>query len=717
LQSFTLQNASSTASSKTIVETKNQKLARQRASKIESCRAKLGIPSNPPPSSTHPKDARVKAKPHDYEALVRALSKVTTVKEVDLLINDIQKRKHQSRSQARDQKHASHNKLEKALNSPEKNFSVQAGYLQSLAPKLELGEETLSRIDSLTDLLGKPINVQHDVSDRVADFTKSATQSFETIGQSVPSLPDISNLVSGSIDDVKSIFLSMASGILVVVVISLIYLWRKDKENGSKIKLIIGLALVVLLVKYSDVSGFRDMTIEFVRKLYEGEDYSEDPEEEPEQGNSKGKEKVFHTQSGSLLFSDMLKYGAACLSVATIATCPSGKLLTSIERACTNQSKIQDGAAQLSTGLLEFLEKIVNVIRLYVLGKESICLLPSENTRCQNFMNNFHKLVTENHNGKLLMNVPNSDRVYTLWMEGNDILASSTEKGFSVVRSQLQLPMRTLGEMKARFEAANLLNAGNRQVPVTCMIYGASGVGKSAMTTALTDAILASTLPESELEEFTKNSDHYVYARNIDNGFHDGYTGQMVCVYDDFGQARDIAGNPASEPMEIIRATNLFQWVLHMASIEAKGNTYFNSKFLIASTNISKLKPDSIYDAEALHRRFDFDFHQVPRAEYCKNPSVDSLNARRLDTSKCVGGLDVASSEYHRRDPITKEYTGEILSFDQVVSLLVDDFHKKSGNFTSFRSDLKNIKEQYIKKRMTVQAGFLMIISVPKEVL
>lgn len=115
---------------------------------------------------------------------------------------------------------------------------------------------------------------------------------------------------------------------------------------------------------------------------------------------------------------------------------------------------------------------------------------------------------------------------------------------------------------------------GNRPriKPLVIQLFGESGVGKSGMTWPL--ACDLNTAMCASFEE-AKNFAREIYYRNTEQEFWDGYAGQNIVVWDDFGQRGDSLAAPNEEFMEIIRAANIAPYPLHMADLPEKKRTKF----------------------------------------------------------------------------------------------------------------------------------------------
>jgi len=192
-----------------------------------------------------------------------------------------------------------------------------------------------------------------------------------------------------------------------------------------------------------------------------------------------------------------------------------------------------------------------------------------------------------------------------------------------------------------------------RTEPAVIHLYGNSGVGKSGLVFLLAQDLLATEGLEDEVIE-------NIYMRQVEQEFWDGYQGQKICVYDDFGQRTDSSSKPNEEFMEIIRTGNIIPMMCHMADIHEKKTTPFISKGMILTSNANTFDIKSLICPSAYKRRRQVvaEVHIVDA--YGKLVLIDGKPERRLDKTK-LKDLPVLADEvyqFHVVDPDTG--TGEM---------------------------------------------------------
>ncbi len=300
-----------------------------------------------------------------------------------------------------------------------------------------------------------------------------------------------------------------------------------------------------------------------------------------------------------------------------------------------------------------------------------------------------------------------ADSVFMVQDEMETMLYSKRRVLDPIVKERLGYFLRKFQPIVTYCEKNINPNNGPRIEPLAMLIAGPSGVGKSTITVPFLLALMNSILPKDKQEEFRKNHNDFMFFRANENEFWDGYKMRNVAVvYDDFGQQKDTAGNPNPDAFELIRLKNTAPYHLHFASIEDKQRNYACPKLIFATSNRSKLHFESITCNEAVIRRFDLAFVQVPRLEYCI-PNVDSTPfSRKLDMVKVrsefpyVPGVPSTFAELSVIEFIEWDFYrgeallgGRTLSFDQLLKLAIESYHlisNKGDSMLAFHEYMKS---------------------------
>lgn len=126
--------------------------------------------------------------------------------------------------------------------------------------------------------------------------------------------------------------------------------------------------------------------------------------------------------------------------------------------------------------------------------------------------------------------------------------------------------------------------------PFCVCLYGAPGVGKSAMCGDIIDWIA---------NQYGAPLYNRVFSRNTDEKFWSNYFKQFAIMYDDFGQILTETDSPYGEFINV-KSNNPRQ--INMADVKEKGRM-FDSKLLVLTTNTPYPNPNEVANKEALWRR------------------------------------------------------------------------------------------------------------------
>ncbi|QEO75975.1 polyprotein [rhinovirus C19] len=145
-----------------------------------------------------------------------------------------------------------------------------------------------------------------------------------------------------------------------------------------------------------------------------------------------------------------------------------------------------------------------------------------------------------------------------------------------------------------------------RTEPVCLMIHGPPGCGKSLVTTVIARGLAT----EGDIYSLPPNPKHF-----------DGYNQQKVVIMDDVGQ------NPDGEDLSTFcQMVSTADFHVPMAALEDKGRS-FTSDFVLASTNLASLVPQTVQTPEALLRRFYLDTELKALSNYVEHGLLNTAKA------------------------------------------------------------------------------------------
>lgn len=218
-----------------------------------------------------------------------------------------------------------------------------------------------------------------------------------------------------------------------------------------------------------------------------------------------------------------------------------------------------------------------------------------------------------------------------------------------------------------------------RREPVGIMIHGETGIGKSHLLTALQLDLLkicGKFDPDGEMEGT-------IYSRCIEQEYWDGYFGQSIVIFDDFGQRVDSPSTPNNEFFEVIRTVNIFPYNPHMAHLNDKANTTFGSDFVVMTSNLATFKPTSIISAEAFSRRLHIPVTMIIDAAVDVNGVGPNhvYFKQRLSLEKLRKYREENNLPEHDNSHIKFKYNDKILSYEEFVVLISEVYDKNDKSF------------------------------------
>jgi hypothetical protein len=265
---------------------------------------------------------------------------------------------------------------------------------------------------------------------------------------------------------------------------------------------------------------------------------------------------------------------------------------------------------------------------------------------------------------------------------------------------------RQLLDLKKKFLQANFEFDGRRVEPVSIMLQGPPGNGKTEATDHIVAALIKELCSQAEVDSYIECASDYVYTVPAENDFWDGYKSQLVCLFNDFMQVVD-NGNPG-ELTKFMRAKDTTPYILNAAHLEDKGNMIFASPIILLTTNQSQFThTPSITDVNALYRRVDFCYVAVIKEKYSV-PCSSSVWTRKIDKELLPKGKDGVSSlhpsmmEFYPKDLFTGKLEAKI-SFNELVTIAAERKRLTEKFFAQKTSELietiRPATHSYVKEK------------------
>jgi hypothetical protein len=359
------------------------------------------------------------------------------------------------------------------------------------------------------------------------------------------------------------------------------------------------------------------------------------------------------------------------------------RVFSSIDHMVRNFDRYEKNVPDVIARVMHIIDKIFAYISTHIFGVPREVVVRAGVLEVDQWATDCMSVINRITSHELKPNSEVAGTVRQLFMQGNEFVASSSlyRNNDRVARCVNQV-RASLQRIYLMLEAYGFSINGFRQEPITVLLQGSTGIGKSTAV-AMIFRDLAPFLIEDpeELRRFMRNPNDFIYARQPEQKFWDAYNGQLMCAWDEFLQSKDTFG-PDSEAMEIIRCSNGFANVLHMADLSQKGNTAFNSKVLLLTTNIRHVNPSSIVDQGALIRRLGMCYNLSVKREFATKETADFPPEKRVLDFEAHTKHEVWRPEMYEFRPFKYTSTGmteftTVLSYSQFMRELENAYTAK----------------------------------------
>jgi hypothetical protein len=569
----------------------------------------------------------------------------------------------------------------------EDNYTVpQMNFFSNLPVEVKVDEDLADSVDKILGLLSSGIVLQHNVDPDLKKAINSLTESLKKTSVSVPT--DVSNMIS----DVTEIG-NNATGMLALV--SAFYFHYHNNTKTSFLLLILAIGNAYLRTTIFSMSSLKDF---FMPMFTYAKSYLV-PVTVPQVGVSELK--------------DLAKMLSVVLSMFLLSKKTDFSnfedLSTMIAKMMMDFDKCSKSVESSVTFVVEIINKASNFIKLNLFNLPAERWILANDVAVQTYQAKYDEIVNQIHLKTLPYTPLSCTNIHNLWLEGSKLLATLPRDSASIgLFTSVQSSINFLMSIKKKMEAMNLGSDTTHQEPYCVNFVGAPNGGKTMALQKLGRAI-APYLPMSDQLKESWLSDPSVveYSRAPGQEFWDGFRGQTVLYFDEFGQETDVAGGTVNQYFEFIRIKNIFSTLANMASLEEKGNVRVSPLIMILSTNRRDFSTlESIISTDAVNRRFDKSYVVVPKAQYAKEETLNqTIWDVEFDTAKFEQGKyttikNEEMMDYHEYDFLLhpdKRFTGKIYTFDEVVQQTIKGIETNELRFKQFSEELHALREKHIK--------------------
>lgn len=233
--------------------------------------------------------------------------------------------------------------------------------------------------------------------------------------------------------------------------------------------------------------------------------------------------------------------------------------------------------------------------------------------------------------------------------------------------------------------------SGERVETVGVLFMGEPGVKKAVLTDRIAKNVTYATIPEIWKEDFIACPDTFFFNYPNDQ-FFDSYTYKAWSIFvDDAHQVREVAGMDNPQSFNIIRMINSACFVLKMADITQKNNTFFRSAYLWANTNRTKdtmKNLEGIHDSGAVMRRYHLTVEVSVNSKYSDylDLPTDKVYLDEYDKNQYIEGTSIPDDYWNlhlvKYNTKSKLYDSVgYITFDELVNLCINQYYKHVQNY------------------------------------
>lgn len=279
-----------------------------------------------------------------------------------------------------------------------------------------------------------------------------------------------------------------------------------------------------------------------------------------------------------------------------------------------------------------------------------------------------------------------------------------------------------LREMRRTVALRNAGSTRARAAPVAVHLFGNTGCGKSTIVSSL----CAVSLVHLGHSDPSSLHDLVYYNYPVESGFKDGYrNGTEIIVMDDAFTRKDSEANPNPEIQDIIRFCNVSFYWLNMADLRDKGTTLCEPSLVLLTSNRPDPAMDSVTNKEAVIRRIDLKFQQVPKPQFAKEVTIMNTQMIVLDQEKAQAHARVSPNGlrdcvlFNQVDPHNPNgrVIRSALSFDEVAGMVRRELTRAREVGALINDDQKDYFKKLVDaKRVPEKKSYAEVVKEEKKV-
>jgi len=412
-----------------------------------------------------------------------------------------------------------------------------------------------------------------------------------------------------------------------------------------------------------------------------------------------------------------------CLFGMSFANCKTSALPSTVISALTNFERIEKSLSGIFNFVIDVIEKLVNYCVEDVHLPDSLRFFKIKQEFVREYIVRVDSLLDLVKRKDFPLIPSNFDILMSCIHDGIQ-LQMTVPRGDAGIQTVIQNHLMMLNRIRSEFNRAHTGGSGVRIEPTSAFMIGGPGVFKTIGLDHTINNVLPRILDGNELDLMKEDRKKLVYTREVSQEYYDGYSPSVKCVvFEDFLQAKDIAGPGPSDVKDFMGIMSCWDKTLHSASIEEKGNLFCKPYLVLATTNATHMRGvESISSSGALIRRFHFTVVCCPKDEYVSDATRgQDFMTRKFDISKLpLGEQGIPSvrperSNYHEYNYDTANYTGRVFEWSEFCDLLVEHVELQKKRYMQYVSELQDTFNESLVSHP--QANLVLSCNLPNKVL
>lgn len=400
---------------------------------------------------------------------------------------------------------------------------------------------------------------------------------------------------------------------------------------------------------------------------------------------------------------DMGTIFALVFSSAFLKTSPPHMLMKHIGDVAMNFKRYKEGSTSFFEITTDSFIRVWNVIARY-LGVNPIKQSVGGVKEVEDYVDRCETFIAQFEQKSINVDRDSLSRLNILRQEGTRIsMKYARDAAHTVISSVVNRYLIALNNILQIYSARGVSNVTTRMEPLLVRLFGHPGVGKSVLLINLEKDILFELYRDNNeiLTRLVNDPYSLIYNRQPEHEYWDGYTPFTLIVnYDDWGQQAETVATADNEYMEIIRAGQIFDYVLHSAAIQDKGNMHFGAKMIFCTTNLPKITTNLVRCPGALERRFKFQVQVIPHRDFVADTSIP-IDKWMLDPKKCG---DEFNKNVYTFTSIDEKNHFKDISYEEFKAKLIAEYRALEAKFENFFAKPDRARDNLIREQIKKNA-------------